>query len=214
MNITNNFVQSDEIGNFPKIRFMKEFMVGHPGFIAGGCFMSVFSGEKPHDLDMFFENEKDYATTVKYFKDNKEEYSLGYQNKNVESFIHKKSGIRIECVKKVFGTPEEIISNFDFTITKFAFFTEVEPPEDEDDSWHYTDCVIYHPSFFEHLLLKRLVIDDELIYPVSSFHRTYKYASYGFLPCRETKLKLIRALHELTEIKDSDLANSFYDGID
>lgn len=209
-----DFIKSEEIRNYPQIRFMKEFLIGHPGFIAGGCFKSAFSGEKPHDLDMFFKDMTEYTDAVRYFDGEKDDYERGYQNKNVESFIHKKTGIRIECVKKVFGTPEQIISNFDFTITKFAFYVEVEPPEDEDDSWHYIDCVIYHPNFFEHLLMKRLVVDDKLPYPVSSFHRTYKYAASGFLTCRETKLKLIRALQELPEVKDSDLANSFYEGVD
>lgn len=209
-----DFIKSEEIRNYPQIRFMKEFLIGHPGFIAGGCFKSAFYGEKPHDLDMFFKDMTEYTDAVRYFDGEKDDYERGYQNKNVESFIHKKTGIRIECVKKVFGTPEQIISNFDFTITKFAFYVEVEPPEDEDDSWHYIDCVIYHPNFFERLLMKRLVVDDKLPYPVSSFHRTYKYAASGFLPCRETKLKLIRALQELPEVKDSDLANSFYEGVD
>ena len=50
------FIESEILENYPQIRFMKEFLVGHPGFIAGGCFKSAFSGEKPHDLDMFFRN--------------------------------------------------------------------------------------------------------------------------------------------------------------
>ena len=209
-----DFVTSDELGNYPQIRFMKEFLIGHPGFIAGGCFKSVFSGGTPHDLDMFFRDMQEYTDAIRYFAENADEYERGYKNKNVESFIHKRTGIRIECVKKVFGEPEAILSGFDFTITKFAFYVEAEPPSDPDEPWSYTDWVMYHPDFFEHLLMKRLVVDDNLPFPVSSFHRTYKYAASGFLPCRETKLKLIRALRDLPEVKDTDLAKSFYEGVD
>lgn len=209
-----SFITTEEVGNFPQIRFMKEFLIGHPGFIAGGCFKSCFSGDRPHDLDMFFRSLEEYTDAIRYFDENKDDYDRGYQNKNVESFIHKKTGIRIECVKKVFGDPESILARFDFTITKFAYYVEVTPPEDEDDSWHYTDVLMYHENFFEHLVMKRLVADDKLPYPVSSFHRTYKYAAAGFLPCRETKMKLIRALRELPDVKDEDLANSFYEGVD
>lgn len=209
-----SFITSSAIGNYPQIRFMKEFLIGHPGFIAGGCFKSAFLGSKPHDVDMFLPGMTEFTDAVRYFSENQEEYERGYQNRNVESFIHKKSGIRIECVKKVFGTPDKILSGFDFTITKFALYVEAEPPEDEDDSWHYTDWVMYHPDYFEHLHMKRLVVDDQMRYPVSTFHRTYKYAASGFLPCRETKLKLIRALRDLPEVKDEDLANSFYEGVD
>lgn len=209
-----SYIESIDVGNYPQIAFMKKFMIGHPGFIAGGCFKSAFCGDKPHDVDMFFEDAQQYNDAIRYFDQNKDEYTRGYQNKNVESFVHKETGIRIECVKKVFGTPQEIISNFDFTITKFALYTEVEPPDEEDGDWSYTDCVVYHQSFFEHLIMKRLVVDDKLPYPVSSFNRTYKYAASGFFPCRETKMKLLRAIRALPEIKDEDLSKAFYEGVD
>lgn len=210
----NDFIISEEIGNYPQIRFMKEFMIGHPGFIAGGCFKSVFSGDKPHDLDMFFRDRQEYQDAVRYFDEHKDEYVRGYQNKNVESFIHEKSKIRIECIKKIFGEPEQIISQFDFTIAKFAFYTEVEPPEDEDGDWSYNDFVIYHPQFFEHLLMKRLVIDDKIPFPPSTFNRTYKYATSGFIPCRETKSKIVKSLRDMDSFSDSDISKAFYDGVD
>lgn len=210
----NDFIISEEIGNYPQIRFMKEFMIGHPGFIAGGCFKSVFSGDKPHDLDMFFRDRQEYQDAVRYFDEHKDEYVRGYQNKNVESFIHEKSKIRIECIKKIFGEPEQIISQFDFTIAKFAFYTEVEPPEDEDGDWSYNDFVIYHPQFFEHLLMKRLVIDDKIPFPPSTFNRTYKYAASGFIPCRETKSKIVKSLRDMDSFSDSDISKAFYDGVD
>ena len=209
-----DFVVSKDIGNYPQIRFMKEFLIGHPGFIAGGCFKSAFTGEKPHDLDMFFRDRGEYRDAVNYFSENKDDYVRGYQNENVESFIHLKSGIRIECIQKVFGEPEKILSQFDFTIAKFALATEVEPPDDPDGDWTYLDTVIYHPDYFEHLHMKRLVIDDQMLYPVSTFNRTYKYAASGFFPCRETKSKLIKALRELPEYTDQELAKSFYEGVD
>lgn len=211
-----DYIVSDLLRNYPQIISFKKFLIGHPGFIAGGCFRSAFCGETPKDLDMFFKDVKEYTEAIRYFETSVKDYERGYQNHNVKSFIHKSSGIRIECVKKVFGSPEKILSNFDFTITKFALYTEAEPPEpdEEDDSWHYTDFVMYHPSFFEHLVMKRLVADDKLIYPISSFNRSYKYAKYGFFPCRETKLKMIHELQALSKVDDADLGKSFYEGVD
>lgn len=209
-----DYITSEELGNYPQIRFMKEFMIGHPGFIAGGCFKSAFSGEKPHDLDMFFRDRSEYRDAVRHFDEHKDEYIRGYQNANVESFIHLKSKTRIECIRKIFGEPEAILSQFDFTIAKFALYTEVEPPDNPDGSWSYRDFVVYHPDFFEHLHMKRLVVDDQMPYPVSTFNRTYKYAASGFLPCRETKAKLIQTLRALPDFTDSELAKSFYEGVD
>jgi len=208
------YIVSTVLRNYPAIMFLKEFLIGHPGFIAGGCFKSCFTGAKPHDIDMFFRSSSDYHAAVMYFKDNSDEYTAGYANKNVESFVHRKSGIRIECVKKVFGSPREILDQFDFTIAKFAYEIEAEPPDDPDGSWEYTDCLLYHPYFFEHLSMKRLVVDDAMPYPVSTFNRTYKYARSGFFPCRETKLKMMRALSSLDHVEDTDLSRSLYDGHD
>ena len=208
---------TEELWNFPKVRFLKKFLIGHPGIIAGGCFKSIFTDEKVHDIDMFFRNSSDYHTTVNYFKSRPEEYALGYENKNVQSFVHKDSQIRIECIRKIFGSPEDILKQFDFTIAKFAYEIEAEPAdmgEDGETEWTYTDTILYHKQFFEHLCHKRLVVDDAMPYPVSTFNRTYKYAQSGFFPCRETKQKIIRAIREMPMTDEDALAEAMYEGHD
>lgn len=213
---TSPFV-SEEIGNFPQLRFLKTHLIGHPGIIAGGCFKSIFSGEKPHDADMFFRSSDDFNSTVSYFEEHKDDYSKGYENQNVVSFVHTKTGLRIECIRKIYGTPEEILRQFDFTIAKFAYEIEAEPTDGDDGEpeWIYTDNVLYHEKFFEHLCLKRLVVDDAMPYPVSTFNRTYKYAASGFFPCRETKMKILKAVHDMENPPgDDSLSKAMYEGHD
>lgn len=41
----NNFV-IDTPDNFWQIRWLDKYMEGHKGFIAGGCFKNILSGEK------------------------------------------------------------------------------------------------------------------------------------------------------------------------
>ena len=209
-----DYIEDSYLRNFPQIQFLKELLIGHPGIIAGGCFKSIFTGQKPHDVDMFFRDSVDLHQAILYFKERPDEYTRGYENKNVESFIHSKSGIRIECVKKIFGSPEEILDQFDFTISKFAYEITAEPPDDPDGSWTYTDRIIYHYQFFEHLLMKRLVVDAAMPYPVSTFQRTYKYARSGFFPCHETKLKILRAVSQLAFVEEDMLSKSLYGGHD
>lgn len=48
---------------------------------------------------------------------------------------------------------------------------------------------------------------------MSTFERIIKYSKYGYYPCRETKLKLIKHIRELPE-SAVELSNSLYDGID
>ena len=208
---------SEELNNFPQLRFLKNHLIGHPGIIAGGCFKSIFSGEKPHDADLFFRNSADFHSAISYFKENKDEYFAGYENENVVSFIHTKTGMRIECIRKIFGSPEEIIKQFDFTIAKFAYEIEAEPTDGDDGEteWIYTDKVLYHEKFFEHLCLKRLVVDDAMPYPASTFNRTYKYAASGFFPCRETKRKILEAIYDMEESpSDDSLSKAMYEGHD
>lgn len=82
-----DYIEDSYLRNFPQLQFLKEFLIGHPGIIAGGCFKSIFTGQKPHDIDMFFRDPVDLHQAILYFKEHPDEYARGYENKNVESFM-------------------------------------------------------------------------------------------------------------------------------
>lgn len=71
-----------------------------------------------------------------------------------------------------------MISDFDFTITKFAYYKNYDNVD--EDNYLAVYEVAFQEEFFEHLHTKRLVIDDDLPYPVSTFNRIMKYAKYGY----------------------------------
>ena len=130
----------------------------------------------------------------------------------MKAYKHIKSGLVLELCCKVFGKPKDIISKFDFTITKFAYYkAEVE---DAELGMTFTEYrVMYDDKFFEHLHMKRLVTDDLILYPMSTFERTLRYAKYGYSPCRETKMKIAKAIRELSD-EQIELSKSLYDGMD
>lgn len=66
----NNFV-IDTPDNFWQIRWLDKYMEGHKGFIAGGCFKNIPSGERVKDIDIFFESESDFQEAVDLFNDEK-----------------------------------------------------------------------------------------------------------------------------------------------
>lgn len=229
-----------ERDNFWTLNWMDEFMAGHKGFICGGCFKNIFNREKVKDLDIFFESKADWDEAVQYFDsmtpgyngDDKrdEEYTFFYENDNVKAYKHKRTGIAIELCCKIFGTAEEILKRFDFTITKFALYKEevedetgaeiehdpfgIEPVEpDKKPETHIEYRILMNDKFFEHLHMKRLVIDDEIPFPMSTLERMFRYAKYGFFPCRETKMKIVNALRELSD-EQVELSESLYDGMD
>ncbi|MDT2517139.1 hypothetical protein P7D79_23310, partial [Enterococcus avium] len=116
-----NFKTAD-IYNFRQLFFLDKFLIGHNGFIAGGCFKNIFNGERVNDVDIFFNSMSDFENAKKFFekqiKDKPNLWRKSYQNKKVWAVYSIKDKIRIELIKSVFGSPKKIISDFDFTITK------------------------------------------------------------------------------------------------
>ena len=234
--------------NFWILNWLDEFMTGHKGFICGGCFKNIFNHEKVKDLDIFFKSKDDWQDAVNWFdsqtrgyvdievfdnenglSEEEAEYTFYYQNDNVKAYKHKKTGVVIELCSKIFGTAEEILNQFDFTITKFAYYKEEVEDEtgaevdDLEDVFgdisenkaetHIEYRVLYDDKFFEHLHMKRLVTDNKIPFPMSTFERMLRYAKYGYFPCKETKMKIVKALRELGD-KQVELSESLYDGMD
>jgi hypothetical protein len=194
-----------------KVRFLDLYMSGHNGFIAGGCFKNIFNKEKIKDIDIFFENESDFNEANTYFTEN-EDYVFSYENKNTIAHKNIKTNIRIELVRNTYGTPTDILSKFDFSITKFAYCKRTIG----GDEFGITCEVInyycfYHVDFFEHLSLKKLVLESNILFPVSTFERSYRYRGYGFGLCRESKANLINALQG---VDTNNISNELYFGLD
>ena len=187
-----------------KISALDKYMVGHKGFIAGGCIKNLFSNERIKDIDVFFENQEDFHKAQRYFESN-EDYMKQYENPKVIAFRELKSNQVVELIKTTYGTPEEIISKFDFSITKFAYYKETD-----EDSTVYK--IIHHKDFFEHLHLKKLVLNPEILFPVSTFERSLRYTSYGYGLCRESKINLLNAIRTTD---DTELVSrNLYFGMD
>jgi hypothetical protein len=179
-------------------------MTGHKGFIAGGCFKNIFTNQKIKDVDIFFERIEDWNEALNYYKSQTQDFSFVYENDNATGFKHIKSNQKLEIIKSRFGKPEELIRNFDFTIAKFAYYKDTS---NDDVEYKF----IYHPDFFEHLTLKKLVMDESSLFPVNTFERSYKYQRYGFGMCRETKQKLLKLLQGANV---DDIGSSLYFGFD
>lgn len=203
--------------NFWFLRFLDKYMVGHKGFIAGGCFKNILSREKVKDIDIFFESKEDFQEAVDYFNSLVEEdkWVFKYRNKKACAFQEVGSPMWVELIESIFGKPEFILDNFDFTVTKFAYYKEKvfdkdKEPEDlewfEDESkyleWHWEYRLLYHKDFFEHLHMKRLVLDNKIPFPVSTWERSYRYKGYGYNLCRESKKKLLDAIRATTPEDD------------
>lgn len=195
--------------DYIKIMILDTYMEGHKGFVAGGCFKNIFMGEKIKDIDMFFEKPEDMIEAERYY-DSHEEYVFYYETEKVKAYKNTTYNTVIELVRTVYGTPESILENFDFTITKFAYFKKETFNHEGDLETTY--AVIMHEDFFEHLFLKRTVLDDKVPFPANTFERMIKYTKYGFYPCRDTKQRIMVEINNLTSIPEASLG--LYDGLD
>lgn len=123
-------------------------------------------------------------------------------NEKVCAFQKEGEKVWIEFIESEFGKPKEILRSFDFTVTKMAYYKEPKYEEKEDDYFPFSSAsivayeykLLYHEKFFEHLHMKRLVIDENIPFPVSTWERSYRYKGYGYNMCRETKKKLLQAI--------------------
>lgn len=212
-----------EIQEFYNIMWLSKYLSGHKGFIAGGCFKDLFSDKKLKDIDMFFESEIEFTKAKMHFdglcEGKNAEYRFYYENDNVIAYKEISSDIAIELIRKTYGKPEEVIGNFDFTITKFAMYAELVEDKDEDaliidgeKTEHVEIRIVHHEKFFEHLHMKRTVVDDKLPFPVSTLERIIKYTKYGFYPCRETKVKIVDTINKAENL--DNISDSLYEGFD
>lgn len=183
-----------------KVHILDIYMANHKGFIAGGCFKDLFKGERIRDIDIFFEKMEDFNEAKNYYSTD-DEYIFSYENDRVIAYKNTVTNVRVELIFGTFGTPEDIVGKFDFSITKFAYFKHVEGNYE----------TLYHPKFFEHLINNKLVLEETIHFPVSTFERTYKYAKKGYGLCKESKVNLIMALQG---VDPNNVSNNLYFGLD
>ena len=205
------YKQSD-LSNFSQLTFLTQYLFPN-SIIAGGCFKNIFNHEKIKDLDIFFYNSESYAKAINSIKFNTR-YSHVYDTTKVSCYKDDFYDIKLELNNFYSSeSPSDLLNQFDFTICKFAICNEKIFEENNID-FRWETKVYHHEDFFEHLSLKRLVADDNLFYPASSFDRMIKYIKYGFQPCLETKIKIIEALRSLPEFDSKLLNKSLYGGLD
>lgn len=209
-----NYINEDA-REYTRVLQLKRFLEGHNGYIAGGCFKNIFNGENYKDIDIFFRNNPDYEQALIVYQNNKD-FIPAYQTEKVTAFREKNTGITVELIFSFLMNPKNMLDTFDFTITKACLLSNDDCRKEERDFEF-----IYHPKFFEHLFLKRIVIDSDILaMPLSTFNRSFKYIKYGYSLCRESKLKIVNDILNLSKENNidkftlDDIDKTLYDGID
>jgi len=147
-------------------------IIGSKGFIAGGCprYFAVDDEIPYSDIDVYCKSEE-------YFNDICQALEkAGWQktSESVNAVRYRKSpgGVIVEVIKpfqnehmKTFGEPEEVIQQFDFTVTK-AYFKDKR-------------TVVVDEALIEDVKRRRLIITS-IPCPIAVAQRVTKYARKGF----------------------------------
>lgn len=172
------------------------------GIIAGGVFrdliefsdngliafktMEAIKAERSKDVDVFFRDENDY----KHFKNDAESWlgsTVHYNGSNsvgvnipLGTTMTKSRLVYLDLVHKYFGTPEQILDGFDFSVSQCALYRE-------DDSFY----LMYGKDFKNHLHNKVLEYAGNPEKSGNIIERMMRYTSYGFTPNEDTVKKCL-----------------------
>jgi hypothetical protein len=132
--------------------------------ICGGAITSLFSGQRINDLDFYCRDISKYEETCifinLYFKE-----FLG-QSINAKTMRREDKYIA-QVIKAFHGSPEEIFSTFDFTITTGAYEFK-------------TRKFVFGEHFLEDIAARRLVYLGGSRYPICAMYRTKKFQKRGY----------------------------------
>lgn len=184
------------------IEFAEFILQATPGIIAGGVFRELFDftddgeikvkamgdlqNEQSKDVDIFFRNEEDFNNSkniVSSSQTNLPAYhgvrSTGIRiplpGKTLSSRL-----IQLDLVHKYFGSPEQILDGFDFTVSQCAVYRE-------DDEFY----LMYVKDFKNHLQNSILEYADKPEKSGNIIERMMRYTSYGFTPSKDTVKKCL-----------------------
>lgn len=183
------------------IEFGQTLLRNDKGIIAGGIFRDIieFSDngeisfktmedikyEHSKDVDVFFRNKDDFEC----FKSDVETWDRStapYDGPNSVRInvplgtMTRARLLGLDLVHKFFGTPEEILDDFDFTVSQCALYRE-------SDEFY----LIYGKDFKAHLKNRILEYTDEPKKSGDIIERMMRYVGYGFTPTEETAKKCL-----------------------
>lgn len=174
-----------------KLSLIKPLVFEGHSFVAGGVFKTIFAdGEDfgPKDIDVFFHSSKDHTEMLNKFTklSNLENppYVYSHANANTISYQNVETKVNVDLIMREYGTPEHIMSGFDFTCVKCAAVVE---------NGEYR--LVYHPRFLQDSEKKVLNYDSRREFDADSvFNRMVKYIQYGYTPSPEFKQNLFRKI--------------------
>lgn len=173
------------------------------------------------DVDMFFENEEDFQEFVNEHYDEDNIFGDGYSTANSTGFEfntptanHGFGGkIFLDCVKRRFGNPTQILKDFDYVNTQAALFKS----DGKDGLIKNKIYLLIHPDFKNSIKNRKLVLSSGEYSKRNILERAHRYIEYGYEPDEDNAYKIIQeTLKTYPEFKDLTIekyVEIFKDGV-
>lgn len=172
-------------------------------FIAGGALTSALTDKKINDFDVYFRTQAECDSAINYFNlrgrcvattDNAITYELPSTIEDTVTIqLIRAEHLINQCVY-------DTIRNFDFTINMAAYDM-------------LSDNIIAHVDFYKHNMQRKLVFNDDTLYPIISMHRAIKYINRGYTLSGHEQVKIALAINNLKMKDYTDLKKQLL-GID
>jgi hypothetical protein len=176
---------------------VRGFMETFGAFIAGGAVTSAFSDGRINDFDLFFPSgDKLDAAVASLDQNEKTKGLVKLVTDYAISFVV--DGHRVQLIRVLTGTPQQIIDSFDFTICQGAFDGE---------------RFILGADFLQHIAQRRLVFNIAAEYPICSLYRARKFITRGYRLSGIDAIKLGLRIHSIKIDTYADLRKQLM-GID
>jgi hypothetical protein len=165
-------------------------------FLAGGAALSLMTGNKINDLDLYFASREAVA---EFIEENSGVYLHSVTDKSISlSLSTTKYGTKeFQLIYfDSYSNADEIFSDFDYTCCMCAYSF--------DDKQFY-----FHTDFWEHLGAKKLAFSPSTKFPIISLLRVEKYQQKGFSISNGELRKIALAISKLNLEDKSEFIHQY-----
>jgi hypothetical protein len=165
-------------------------------FLAGGAVLSLMTGNKINDLDLYFASREAVA---EFIEENNGVYLYSVTDKSISlSLSTTKYGTKeFQLIYfDSYNSADEVFHDFDFTVCMCAYSF--------DDKQFY-----FHTDFWEHLGAKKLVFSPSTKFPIISLLRVEKYQQKGFSISNGELRKIALAISKLNLEAKSEFIHQY-----
>ena len=173
---------------------MKDILKTYNCIIAGGCINSLFTSSQINDIDIYFRSAKDFYYFFNKIISRDTLCAFKYVTKKAITFcvrgnMYTFQAICIDYYENVY----DIFKSFDFTVCMGAFDFSIED-------------FILHEDFLRHNAQRKLHVNVDTKFPITSVLRLEKYKDRGYSYSKSEMLKLLMAVSNLNIITWEDVA--------